>query len=1244
MKILAIRIQNLASLEGTTEIDFTQEPLCSAGIFAITGPTGAGKSTILDALCLALYAKTPRYLQAKESGIEVQDVQGSAINQSDARGILRDGTAEGFAEVDFVGVDGEHYRANWSVRRARNKAEGALQAYNVSLKNISNDSDIPGRKNELLIEIERLVGLNFEQFTRSILLAQGDFTAFLKAGKDEKSSLLEKLTGTHIYSEISKKIFEKHRDALQQLRELNLKREGVVTLTTEELADLEAKAAEYRLTIKAKETELEAIGKEIDWYKQLSQLQENFKLANEQYTLSYEAKEAASTRIKKLQQAEQVQPARTWIDSLVNVHGQLDTRKKDLAQININLSTVQQQQERQKDLLEEADAHLENQRNSRDRAQPILDEAKALDIQISERTRQLKAAEEDVLQAKEKQQEEAVALEQQKQEANKFKDAIGQFEQWKIQHSAKQPIADNYQLIVSKLADATQWLEAERAASNQLAIYRQEIQQAEQEQAKLFKRQGELENKHEQQQQAYQAMQSELATISLSELEQNKVVVDAQTQTLVEAKAHWQLLIQAENDFKTIQIALQQQEKELTDTNTELVATAKDVLTGKIQCETSLKMLNKVRLAASENVEVLRSQLVVGEACPVCGSTEHPYADQQPQLQHVLNELEEDHQQIVQSYEAVRNKEARLAEALDRLKKAVEVQKAAYKGKEEQLENLRHIWQSFSIYETSKAVADEQKADWLQEELTKHREKQSQLQGSIGNYYQQKAVLAQQKETLEQLEKDINLLANQEKDVERKLQSLAERLDQQRNEAEKSKVLLEGVEQRLSNYFQNEAWFANWKHNPDDFLEHINKFAAQWKSKTKELEESTNAYHLLSATIKGKEDIVQRLVGELRKKSQLFQDQRALLDQLNQQRNGFFEGKAITVVEAELKQAVDLAQRQLDQHRAEAEKLQQAFTKLHTQQEQSLKDITALEQQSDTLIKQIEDWLAEYNSRNNTVLNQQDLQDLLALGLDWLEAERKAIRQLDDAVMQARSVLAEREITLEKHQQQKLSDRDLETLTELFNTIRNNLQENQRAMNEISFRLKQDEANKKQIGELMQVIERKAAVVENWAKLNEIIGSADGKKFRQIAQEYTLDVLLSYANIHLEMLSKRYLLQRIPNTLGLQVLDQDMGDEVRTVYSLSGGESFLVSLALALGLASLSSSRMKVESLFIDEGFGSLDPNTLNIAMDALERLHNQGRKVGVISHVQEMTERIAVQIKVNKKSSGRSGVEVIGY
>ena len=180
---------------------------------------------------------------------------------------------------------------------------------------------------------------------------------------------------------------------------------------------------------------------------------------------------------------------------------------------------------------------------------------------------------------------------------------------------------------------------------------------------------------------------------------------------------------------------------------------------------------------------------------------------------------------------------------------------------------------------------------------------------------------------------------------------------------------------------------------------------------------------------------------------------------------------------------------------------------------------------------------------------------------------------------------------------------------------------------------------------MLAQIDAQAMIERRWASLNELIGSADGKKFRNYAQQFTLEVLLGYANAHLTHLARRYQLERINNpnspSLGLMVRDQDMGGELRSVHSLSGGESFLVSLALALGLASLSSNRVRVESLFIDEGFGSLDTETLRVAMDALDGLQAMGRKVGVISHVQEMTERIATRILVQPGAGGKSVVSV---
>jgi exonuclease SbcC len=190
-------------------------------------------------------------------------------------------------------------------------------------------------------------------------------------------------------------------------------------------------------------------------------------------------------------------------------------------------------------------------------------------------------------------------------------------------------------------------------------------------------------------------------------------------------------------------------------------------------------------------------------------------------------------------------------------------------------------------------------------------------------------------------------------------------------------------------------------------------------------------------------------------------------------------------------------------------------------------------------------------------------------------------------------------------------------------------------------RLVSQQENEKAVRELTAQLAEKQSAAEGWMKLNDCIGSADGKAFKVIAQSYTLKLLLLHANKHLGILSRRYKLLQVPDTLALQVIDRDMCDEVRTVYSLSGGESFLISLALALGLSSLSGNGLKVESLFIDEGFGSLDADTLRIAMEALEMLQNQGRKIGVISHVQEMSERIAVQIRLRKAGNGKSEVEI---
>ena len=339
MKILAIRLKNLASLEGVFEIDFSKEPLKSAGIFAITGPTGAGKSTLLDALCLALFSKTPRHIDAKESGIELQDGN-NKINQGDIRGILRKGCTDGYAEVEFIGIDGNTYKSIWSVRRARNRIDGSLQADTVELTNVNTNSIYPEKKTETLNEIVRLVGLNYEQFTRSVLLAQGDFTAFLKADKDEKSSLLEKLTGTDIYSEISKRTYEKSKQAELELTGLRKQMEGITLLTTEELQLFN----EQKVALEKKESdlkvELDQIFAEIIWNTTLANLVQSKDKSEIEWNLSKKEKDNAAEKIRKFDLIESAQGAKSLIEARESVKKLLLQKSNELDVLLIKIKDL----------------------------------------------------------------------------------------------------------------------------------------------------------------------------------------------------------------------------------------------------------------------------------------------------------------------------------------------------------------------------------------------------------------------------------------------------------------------------------------------------------------------------------------------------------------------------------------------------------------------------------------------------------------------------------------------------------------------------------------------------------------------------------------------------------------------------------------------------------------------------------------------------------------------------------------
>ncbi|GAA4309125.1 AAA family ATPase [Compostibacter hankyongensis] len=1241
MKIQAIRIQNLASLDGNTEIDFTQEPLCSAGIFAITGPTGAGKSTILDALCLALYARTPRYRLA-ENGIDITDITGSTIKQDDVRGILRDGTSGGYAEVDFEGVDGQYYRATWSVRRARHKADGNLQPYEMSLKNITTHQDIPGKKTELLPEIERLVGLNFEQFTRSVLLAQGDFTAFLKAGKDEKSSLLEKLTGTSVYSEISIKVFEHQREEQQKLRELHVQREGIATLTTEELSALQKQRQALKIAIATDEKQIAELNKEVSWHEQLLKLQDGVQAATIQHDQATSAKTEAQSREQQFQQVMRIQPARPVVSSLQSAGEQITARSNEVEELAANLNALKEQQKLSNAALEQATTALKTKEQEEDQAKPLLNTGKALDVQLAEKAEQLKQATNDVAVVRKKetaQKEEAARVEKALDAVEK---EIERLRQWKAENESRRPIAEQESLILSKLEDAADILEKLRNCTDRIHAADEDSKKLQQEQQILEGQRTAIQSSRQQKQSDCQSLQTALSGISLQDMEKEKSSLDHSIEDLVAAAAHWQLLAHAIAEKGTLLQSLKQTKEELAQNTAQLAATEKLLEATKSARSASLKMLEKARMAATESVTRLRHQLEPEAPCPVCGSTDHPYATRHPELDHVLSELESAHAQNEAAYTQQLTAHTRLNQSCTTSGKIIGELEDKIAHNEASVKGLESNWSDFRVAEKCNAQPLEERTAWLQTQLQQQKAQQQRLQGQIQAYQKQKEQLEDHQTQLAALEKQLNEAENQLKDTERALKTLREQQKKDTAEQEQIRKNLDDITQNLAVYFASEKWLENWQSAPEPFVTHIREFARDWKANTTRLDEHMHQQSILAEKRKGIQEQIKSTREAVQVSEQKLLKLQDLHKALSDQRRTLFNGDPVTAVEARLRESVHVAKQALEEQRKTADKIQGDITRSQAQQEQLEKDIRALSQQESALKEQFSVWLTGHNRQHGTALTQEDLLSLLAFTQDWIEKERAALRAIDDAVMQATSILEERTKAWTAHAEQRPSERTPEALNALRTEAQDLLKQHMQQTHEIDFKLREDALHKQRIGTLLQDIEKQAAIFENWAKLNELIGSADGKKFRQIAQEYTLDVLLSYANVHLEVLSKRYVLQRIPDSLGLQVIDLDMGDEVRTVYSLSGGESFLVSLALALGLASLSSSRMKVESLFIDEGFGSLDPATLNIAMDALERLHNQGRKVGVISHVQEMTERIPVQIKVSKQQGGRSKVEVV--
>ncbi|MBC7382562.1 MAG: AAA family ATPase [Bacteroidia bacterium] len=1243
MKILKISGKNLASLAGGFSIDFTQEPLLSAGIFAITGATGSGKSTILDTLCLALFAKTPRHLLAKENGVEVVDVANTKIPQGDTRNILRKGTSEGFAEVIFSGMDNMPYRANWSVRRARNNVEGSMQNYAVELENLSTHTKFGGTKTEILTEIERLVGLSFEQFTRSVLLAQGDFTAFLKADKDAKSSLLEKLTGTAIYTQISTAVFERFRIAEQEVNIVRKQLGDIVLLNDEDLKNTQDQKQHIDKLILQLQNEKVALKLELEWYIQVTQLQVTKENAMLELKASINTKMEAAGRINHFKQVEEIQQTKGIADTIKHVTTLLTTKNKALLLAQQKYEELSNTLSQNILALQKELQVLNESHEALTLAIPGLEEARKTDVLLNSLSGPVKLAGEELDQAIEKTKKQNLTIVNKKDELKNITVLVDGLNTWLNQHTHRKIAALQSTLISSKLQDASKLRTKQQDAIEKKQLLKIEVEQIESLINKASIDLHENENTLQNNKNLAEQKEAKLLLTPIKELEENERKYPSDITLIVTVNNNWEIFYEHQQKQKKLLDTISRTTENLNAQQPLIEAKTGELNEALIKKELSDKLLQAARLKTSENVEEMRSHLTNDEPCPVCGSVHHPYLTGGKQLHAVLEMLLAEFTKSNLVYHTLLKEKITLEQQVEVLKKeqhSLNEELIAFNKKTTKLTN---DWNALQVDEECLAVLPENRSAWLAQKLLNLNKIVSDNRELVDEYKKQIALFEQEKKQLNTLEKKVVSMHQTLKDKQNSSLLSTQQLNQNTFELTTLQQGLETIIIELNPFFDNIDWQAQWMKDEAGFIKELLAFAKAWTSKTEQLENFTKQCGILTTEITGSEKQLQESTEAEKGLQDKLDVLKSTYDNLQLKRSLLFEGKEINIVEHGFKTTIEKAQ-------GVYEKIKKQSDQIQTECDVIKGSITQLKEDLDTHKEQLEqhehalkEWLKDYNQQHEVNISEQQLTEMLAITTEWINNERALLKEIDNRVLSSGTTLAERERVLAEHHALKKSERPVEELTILHDKLTQELLLHEPIANELGYTLRQHEQHKKNSYVLLASIEKKNDVYEKWAKLNELIGSADGKKFRQLAQEYTLEVLLVYANNHLAHLSPRYALQCIPGTLALQITDHDMGDEVRSVHSLSGGESFLVSLALALGLASLSSNKMQVESLFIDEGFGSLDPITLGIAMDALERLHNQGRKVGVITHVQEMTERILTQVKVTKLSGGRSTVEVIG-
>ncbi len=1245
MRILAIRGSNLASLAGPFELDLGRPPLDDARLFLITGPVGAGKSTLLDALSVALFHRAPKLVEAGKAKLD-------DLPADDARHLLRRGTAGGFAEVDFQADDGGSYRVRWEVQRARGRVDGAIHKPSCRISCLETGQLLARGRATTEAEVRRLLGLDFSQFQRAVLLAQGEFASFLKAGSNERSALLEQMTGTELYGRVSQAAHARAKIESEKVKSIERQLDALQSVPPEDLLALKNQLEQNGRQLHEMVEFVRVLERERDWFTHDSELRIGVEQAKAEHAEVLAEEPAFKEKKEELRLTENAL-------SLASLFSVVDELRREAEVLGTGLerqegAAVQAREKRDEaqraaDLAWDALAEAEVTRREAER---VIEDAVRLDEQLKLAKEAVSDADSLCRQANER-----------KATADASLDSV-RILLADLQKTARE--LEEFQAVncdhLGLLGEHKYWLEQilqyekvkgdesrQRKALADLSLSIQDLRKKEQGVSdELSTEGGEIERLEA----TAAALEAEIAALGPEEL--------ARVEGEVRSRYELAAALEKRN------IELQALGTEVQRILSERAEAVRDLAAARGVASETDSRLPALEAAAAEaerawlaavlsgkpNVEALRSELRHGAPCPVCGALDHPWASTEATLMEELVEKSGKRREaLAQELAVLRGRKAQqeahlaqlqasIRQADKRLNSLTPERDRLHAGIDEGVRRLG-IADSQAVAEATASAKS--RLESVAKELRVVHDKEAVLRSALQQWRSRSRVFEKHTALNAKVHTELTVARSRQESLTGQLTAMAEVREKLGN---RISAALTCMPEFVSGAFQTQDAASDQlgrdlpllDDDPVALRRILADRAGEWMGKLAQLEETSRRVAAVEAEIKYREQEGVQAAEAAAEAHTHFLAKQQETAELADKRSQLLEGRSVEEVRLALLAKVEAAR---EARRSAERDFDAANAEL-------IRLTTTIGSKTDHVQTNSERLAARQAALNRKLgkrgLVEEDARRLAARGEGWCQETRDAISDYENRGARIKERLEERERHLALHGRMRPS-RSSEEVERLLQETAGQRTAVECAGSEIRARLLQAQSvedRRKAITEQLVAATEEGRV---WIELGQIIGSADGKLFRNLSQTYTLDLLLDHANVHLSELKPRYRLERCPDDvrdpLGIMIIDRDSGDERRPITTLSGGETFLVSLALALGLSSLHSRRVHLGSLFIDEGFGALDSAALQTALAALQKLEHQDRQIGIISHLDGLAEHFPAEVRVVPIGFGASRVEL---